>query len=120
MHDHNTMRLVRYKMMSIFKSSFRRVIASGATESNVCIFGGNSVVIERLIACKKVYQALMGALLPAKKAGKGKNKDSNPKKGSSKNRQLKDPKVKARSLARVGLMRPSTMTIRKGVRALWS
>lgn len=85
-HDHNARRLVRKKMLSIFKPSFRTVIGSGAEGSRDGIFGGNNAVIDRLTERKKVDQALRGAVLPTKNASKGKNKSSASKKGSGKNK----------------------------------
>ena len=86
MHDHNTRKLVRTKMLSIFKPSYRSVIASGAEGSKDGIFGGNSAVIDRLTEWKKVDQALRGTVLPTKNTSKGKNKGSASKKGSGKNK----------------------------------
>ena len=47
-NDSNIRKLVRSKVLSIFKSSFRRVIASGAQESSVGIFGGCEAVINHI------------------------------------------------------------------------
>ena len=77
-NDSNTQKLVRSKVLSIFKPSFRRVIASSAQESSVGIFGGSEGVINRLTKRKKVDQALRGTILPNKK-NKGKGKGSNTK-----------------------------------------
>ena len=83
-NDSNVRKLVRTKVLSIFKPSFRRLIASGAQESSVGIFGGTEAVINRNTEGKKVAQTVRGALMPTKKTGKGRGRGSNTKKGQAK------------------------------------
>ena len=52
MHDSNTQKFVRSKVLSILKPSYRWIIVSGASGSNLGIFGGSEAVIERLTECK--------------------------------------------------------------------
>ena len=64
-NESNVRKLVRTKVLSIFKPSFRWVIASGVLESSVGIFGGSEAVINRITERKKVEQVLRGAIMPA-------------------------------------------------------
>ena len=58
MNDSNIRKLVRTNVLSIFKPSFRQVIASGAQEASVGIFGGTDAVINHIMEHKKVDQAV--------------------------------------------------------------
>ena len=57
---------MRSKVLKIFKLSFRQVIASGAQDSSVGIFGGSEEVFNLLTERKKVNHILRGAILPKK------------------------------------------------------
>ena len=92
--DGNQQRLVRSKMLSIFKPAVRRVIADAATSSHQNIFGGDNVIIEKLKEHKQANQVLKLSLLRPQNPGKGKGKPN--KKGAS--QKLKGPRAKGRQI----------------------
>ena len=61
-HDHSIWRLIRAKMANIFRPGFQKAIMKGASESSVCIFGGEDYVMKRISDKKTVDATLKGAL----------------------------------------------------------
>ena len=95
----NKWRLVRSKMLSIFKPSVRRALNLNASDSSLGIFGGDSNVLKNLEENKKINTLVKSSLLQTKKAGKagskyGKNKGKTPAVGGSKAKGKKGSKNK--------------------------
>ena len=70
LNDNNIRELVRSKVLGIIKPLFRQMIAGGAQESSVGIFGCCEEVINRLTEHKKINQAFWGTFLLTKKNSK--------------------------------------------------
>ena len=46
--DSSNQRMVKYKMLSIYKPGLRRILSSAALDSHQGVFGGDQAVIEKL------------------------------------------------------------------------
>ena len=58
MYDINTQRLVKNKMLSIFKPFYRRSVVSSTTLSQDVIIGETEAVVDRLATKKYIYHVL--------------------------------------------------------------
>ena len=80
-HDDALRRLVRHKLLTLFKPKVRKAVMKGAGQNKVCLFGGDEAVSNRIVESRKKDGIIRSAILtPAT----GKQKSKTKKKSMSK------------------------------------
>ena len=90
-HDHTLRSLVRQKMLTIFKPKVRQVDIKDASQSRVCLFGGDQEVSNRISESRKKDSIIGSAVLtPASSKSKSKSRKKSKTKTRAKGASSKD------------------------------
>ena len=80
-HDDALRRLVRHKLLTLFKPKVRKAVMKGAGQNKVCLFGGDEAVSNRIVESRKKDGIIRSAILTPTT---GKQKSKTKKKSKSK------------------------------------
>ena len=84
-HDDALRRLVRHKLLTLFKPKVRKAVMKGAGQNKVCLFGGDKAVSNRIVESRKKDGIIRSAILtPTTSKQKSKTKKKSKSKTGTK------------------------------------